>query len=232
MLGSSSSILLNAVLQNARPCLPVPFYCSVSYASNLIRLWQIRYAEYCSASRIINFMMCFWNNSYTVFSSIFIDCKILKPEDKWQFILTTCLSRLTRLSWPTISVCNQQTCIWDPVPLISLLHVLRACCKISSSIQVQMEAFLSCQQTLGLSGFERIQIFPDWWLFPPPVLISTIVLTKVLLQLFSGLLTNKLLSKPSSHEMIIRLITILCFSLGWRLEEAEAVVQLPFTYCH
>jgi len=189
---------MHPVLQNARPCLPVPFYCSVSYASNLIRLWQIRYAEYCSASRIINFMMCFWNNSYTIFSSIFIDSKILKPEGTRQFSLTTCLSRLTRLSWPTVSVSNQQTPLWVPVPLISLLHVVRAHCKRSTSTQVQMKAFSQCQQTQGLSGFERIQIFPDWWLFPP-ALTSTIVLTKGLSQLCSGLLTDKLLSKLSSQ---------------------------------
>lgn len=92
VLGSSPNILLHPVLQDAGSCLPVPFYCPVSYTSNLIRLWQIRYAKHCSASRIINFVICFWNNSHTIFSSVFIDSKLLKPEGTWQFSMTTCLA--------------------------------------------------------------------------------------------------------------------------------------------
>lgn len=153
VLGSSPNALLHPILQDAGSCLPVPFYWPVSYTSNLIRLWQIRYAKHCSASRIINFVICFWNNSHTIFSSVFIDSKPLKPEGTWQFSMTTCLA-----VWPDCLdqqfVSDQQTLVWDLVHLIvSLLHVLRTHCKNCSSTWVQTRAHSRCQQTVGLNAW-------------------------------------------------------------------------------
>lgn len=48
--------------------------------------------------RIINFITWFWNNSYAVFSSIFIDSELLNPEGTGQFSMIIYWSKLARLS--------------------------------------------------------------------------------------------------------------------------------------